>query len=66
MTGLLTLRHLAFTGPDAAGAGLSFDDGLNILYGASNTGKSFAVEALNFMFGGSKPPETIEEAAPYD
>ncbi|GJD65658.1 hypothetical protein [Methylobacterium frigidaeris] len=66
MTALLTLRHLAFTGPDAVGAGLSFDDGLNILYGASNTGKSFAVEALNFMFGGSKPPEAIEEAAPYD
>ncbi len=45
MTGLLTLRHLAFTGPEAVGAGLAFDDGLNIVYGASNTGKSFAVEA---------------------
>lgn len=66
MTRLLTLRHLAFTGPEAMGAGLAFDDGLNIVYGASNTGKSYAVEALNFMFGGSKPPEAIEEAAPYD
>ncbi|MCB4806090.1 hypothetical protein QO001_003891 [Methylobacterium brachiatum] len=66
MTGLLTLRHLAFTGPAAVGAGLAFEDGLNILYGASNTGKSFALKGLNFMFGASKPLPSIDEAAPYD
>ena len=66
MTGLLTLRHLAFTGPEAKGAGLSFHDGLNILYGASNTGKSFVVKALRYMLGGSKPLPVIDELAPYD
>lgn len=66
MSGLIALRHLAFTGPDVGGSGLALEDGLNILFGASNTGKSFALKALNFMFGGSKPLPGIDELAPYD
>ena len=66
MTGSLTLRHLAFTSPGGDEARLSFEEGLNILYGASNTGKSFAVKGLDFMFGSSKALPAIVEAAPYD
>lgn len=66
MSGLIALRHLAFTGPGTEGSGLAFEDGLNILFGASNTGKSFAVKALNFMLGASTPLPSIDEAAPYD
>jgi hypothetical protein len=62
----ISLRHLVFTGPAVEPAGLWFKDGLNILYGASNTGKSFAVKALNFMFGGSKPLPGIEQRVDYD
>lgn len=57
----IRLRHLAFTGPNIEPAKLEFFDGLNIVYGASNTGKSFASEAVLFMLGAvSKLPRTDE------
>lgn len=62
----ISLRHLTFTGPAVEPAALVFGKGLNILYGASNTGKSFAVKALNFMLGGSKPLPGIEQRADFD
>jgi hypothetical protein len=62
----IRLRHLAFTGPNIEPAKLQFVDGLNIVYGASNTGKSFALEAVLFMLGAvSKLPKTDEIKA-YD
>ena len=39
----LHLRHLVFTGPSITPAELEFVDGLNIIYGASNTGKSASI-----------------------
>lgn len=55
------IRHLAFTGPNVKEARLDFGPGLNIVYGASNTGKSFTAKALNFMLAGvSKLPQTDE------
>ena len=57
----IRLHHLAFTGPNIEPAKLEFVDGLNIIYGASNTGKSFASEALLFVLGAvSKLPKTDE------
>lgn len=62
----IRLRHLAFTGANIEPARLEFFDGLNIIYGASNTGKSFASEAVLFMLGAaSKLPKTDEIKA-YD
>ena len=62
----IRLRHLAFTGPNIEPSKLEFVDGLNIVYGASNTGKSFASEAVLFMLGAvSKLPKTDEIKA-YD
>ena len=49
----LTLRQLCFTGPERAEARLDFHSGLNIVYGASDSGKSFILEAIDFMLGGS-------------
>lgn len=65
-TPALILRHLCFTGPDKPQALLSFDHGLNVLYGASETGKSFVVESINFMLGGSDPLRDIPERIGYD
>jgi hypothetical protein len=62
----IELRRLAFTSPTAPTAELTFEPGLNIVYGASNTGKSFTVKALNFMFGGSAPLPGTTERQPYD
>lgn len=62
----IRLRHLVFTGPNIESAELEFDDGLNIVYGASNTGKSFASKTILFMLGAiTSLPET-EEIAAYD
>ncbi len=62
----LILRHLCFTGPDQPPAILTFERGLNVLYGASDTGKSFVLEAIDFMLGGKKPLRDIKERIGYD
>ena len=62
----ITLRHLAFTGPSTATSSLSFDGGLNLLYGASNTGKSFATKAIDYMLGASRALPDIDERRPFD
>lgn len=67
MTGSpLTLRHLCFTGPQKESASLAFGHGLNVIYGASETGKSFIVEALDFMLGSSSDLRDIPERVGYD
>ncbi|MFV1919633.1 hypothetical protein VPH46_09445 [Sphingomonas sp. MJ1 (PH-R8)] len=63
---MLSLRQLAFTGPATSAASLSFGEGLNLLYGASNTGKSFATKAIDYMLGGSKALPDIAERRPFD
>ncbi|KJK04617.1 hypothetical protein UB44_03315 [Burkholderiaceae bacterium 26] len=62
----IRLRHIAFTGPNTEPVDLKFVDGLNIIYGASNTGKSFATCAILFMLGVSKSLPAIDEIASYD
>lgn len=62
----IVIRHLEFSGAQVRPVTLSFDEGLNLIYGASNTGKSFALDALNFMLGGSKPLEDIPEINGYE
>ena len=62
----LTIRHLNFTGPKVQTAALTFESGLNLLYGASNTGKSFTLKAIDFMLGASKTLPEFEERDGYD
>lgn len=62
----IRLRRLSFHGPTKPPAFLTFGPGLNVLYGASDTGKSFVVEAIDFMLGGSKPLRDIPERVGYD
>ena len=65
MSGLL-LRYLAFFGPDKRPAELSFAPGLNVICGASETGKSFIVESIDFMLGQANPVRDIPERDGYD
>jgi len=60
------LRHLVFLGPQREPAAVAFGFGLNIVYGASDTGKSFLVEAIDFMLGGKPPLRDIPERVGYD
>ena len=45
--------------------GLPYEKGLNVLYGASETGKSFALEAINYMLG-AKERRDIPERVGYN
>jgi peptidoglycan hydrolase CwlO-like protein len=62
----ISLRYLVFTGPDSAPAKLTFVDGLNIVFGASDTGKSFIVKAISYMIGAVSKLPKIEEREGYD
>jgi hypothetical protein len=57
----ISLRHLVFTGTGLVPAGLSFADGLNIVFGASDTGKSFIVKAISYMIGAASKLPKIPE-----
>lgn len=60
------LRHLAFHGPNREPATVRFGPGLNVIYGASETGKSFVVETIDFMLGGKQELRGIPQRAAYD
>jgi hypothetical protein len=62
----ILIKTLAFTGTHVPRADLSLEPGLNVLYGSSNTGKSFAVKALDFMLGSSRSLPEIEEREGYE
>jgi hypothetical protein len=62
----LRLRHIVFHGPSREAAALEFGPGLNVIYGASECGKSFVVEAIDFMLGGKQQLRDIPERIGYD
>jgi hypothetical protein len=59
------ISKLSVSGPGKPPAELGFIDGLNVVCGASDTGKSFAVSCIDFAFGASKPPRPIPEMSGY-
>jgi hypothetical protein len=62
----LTIKYLVFTGTHIEPVRLNFQCGLNLVYGASNTGKSFTLKSIDFMLGGSKPLPDIDERTGYE
>ena len=63
-TAYLRLNRITFTGPGRESE-VSFRSGLNVICGASDTGKSFLAESIDFMLGGSEL-RGIPERIPYD
>ncbi|MCM8854765.1 MAG: hypothetical protein LC539_03280 [Candidatus Thiodiazotropha sp.] len=59
----LQLRRIVFSGPKKI-AEMTFSDGVNVICGASESGKSFLAESIDFILGGSKLKD-IPERAPY-
>lgn len=53
-------------GPNKEDAFLDFNVGLNVISGASDTGKTFIFQVIDYMLGGGKTPKQIEEAKGYD
>ncbi|MFU3617344.1 hypothetical protein [Pseudomonas paraeruginosa] len=62
----IAIRSLEFIGPQERPVRLDFTAKLNLIYGASNTGKSFSLKVLDFMLGGSGPLPSIPERDDYD
>nr|WP_319514383.1 AAA family ATPase [uncultured Cohaesibacter sp.] len=60
------IRAISFHGQNKEPAIVTFGPGLNVIHGASNTGKSFIVEAIDFMLGGKGPLPDIPERVGYD
>ncbi|MFM9632831.1 hypothetical protein [Streptomyces galilaeus] len=60
----LTLLHLTFVGRGKTPAAVEFGPRLTVIYGASDTSKSFIVEAIDYMLGASSLKE-IQEADGY-
>lgn len=62
----LQIRHLSFLGPKRTPATVRFEAGFNVLYGASDTGKSFILDSIDFMLGGKGPLRDFPEREGYD
>lgn len=59
----LTLVHLTFIGAHATPASVEFGRAVTLVRGPSDTGKSFIVEAIDFMLGASALKEIPERLA---
>lgn len=62
----ISLRFIRFRGPKKPDAEFKFAPGLNVLWGASDTGKTFLVEAIDFMLGAGDPLKDIPERKGYE
>src|SRR5216684_730799 len=62
----LQIRHLSFLGPNRSPATVRFEPGFNVLYGASDTGKSFILDSIDYMLGGKGPLRDFPEREGYD
>lgn len=59
------IRKLKVIGRNVPPAQVEFREGLNVIYGPSNTGKSYIFGCLNYMLGGSEPPKEIPQSENY-
>src|SRR4051812_790760 len=56
----MQLSYLAYAGKELPAARVDFVSSLNLIYGASDTGKSFICDSVDFMFGGDAPRDIPE------
>lgn len=59
------VESLALTGPGKVPAELQFIDGLNVVSGASDTGKSYALGCIDYAFGAKSLTRSIPQADGY-
>lgn len=60
------VKKLELIGTTVDTVSIKFEKGLNIIYGSSDTGKTFIFQCINFMLGGSGLPKPIPEAEKYE
>lgn len=61
----MILTKLTLSGQGKQDAHLSFTNGLNVISGDSDTGKTYAFQCLDYMLGKENPPKDILEAHGY-
>ncbi len=66
MTARLRIDRMVFLGPGRQPAIIQLDRRLTVICGASDTGKSFFVESVDFALGRSTPPRDIPQRVGYD
>jgi hypothetical protein len=59
------LQKLRVIGETVNPAEISFNSGLNVISGSSNTGKSYIYSCIDFILGASTPPDPIPESNSY-
>lgn len=62
----IQFRFIRFLGPNKEPAEFKFTSGLNVLWGSSDTGKTFLVNALDYMLGAGDALKDIPERVGYD
>ena len=61
----MIIKKLEVKGTDKQTALVDFDNGLNVIAGASDTGKSYITKCFQFIFGTETPPKPIDQAKGY-
>lgn len=59
------ITELRLTANNLEPAKVSFQKGLNVISGPTNTGKSYIFQCINYMLGSSSKPKNIKEARAY-
>ncbi|NTZ20790.1 hypothetical protein EXW96_25715 [Paenibacillus sp. JMULE4] len=59
------ITELRLTGRNKINASVIFRKGLNVISGASDTGKSYIFQCINYVFGSSDEPKEIDESMGY-
>jgi hypothetical protein len=62
---MLQIRTILLRGKGVPDAFVTFDECGNVLAGASDTGKSYLVHCLDYIFGAESMSKRIDEAEPY-
>ena len=60
------IRSLSLLGNGVPNAEVRFSEGLNVVSGPSDTGKTFIVQCIDYMFGGKDVPKPIPESEQYE
>ena len=60
----MEIHSIQFTGESAKTVSVDFKTRVKVINGASNTGKSFLVDSIDYMFG-KESIDKIEQSKPY-
>lgn len=63
---MMLIKKLILSNNNNKQAKIEFSDGINIISGVSNTGKTFIYQCINYILCSDKLPKDIEEARDYN